>query len=34
MYSSNIIVEDLGVDFAETRVRDDIFFEKKKIEVN
>ena len=25
MYSSNWIVEDLGVDFAETSVRDDIF---------
>ena len=26
MYSSNWIVEDLGVGFAETRVGDDIFF--------
>ena len=34
MYSSNWIVEDLGVDFAETRVRDDIFYVTEKTKVN
>ena len=31
MYSSNWIVEDLGVNFAETRVRDDISLCQRKL---
>ena len=34
MYSSNWIVENLEVDLAETRVRDDIFFVTEKTKVN
>ena len=33
MYTSNWIVEDLGVDFDETKVRDDIFFVTEKTKV-
>ena len=33
MYTSNWIIEDLGVDFDETKVRDDIFFVTEKTKV-